>query len=389
MSDFEHKIIQLLSSPHYQELAAYKPPFDPFQVVGVPGRELSHSRVLSWLLSDPANRTFRREFVSWILGNELDTRCDEPIDVKREYGDDKAGRIDVFAHLPSLDLAVAIEVKVWADEGTDQISRYQDFLGRMFPHCTTKKVVVFLTRLGNSPTTACKRTDVPVLRMSWRRIADIIGECSGRGEEHDFRVQFRKHIYRSVLMDREERRIVIDLLKKEDNIETIRKIIDNYPHLGNEEYVKRYTCIVANVLSEDQSKLNLIKNPGRGNVVKELKIEVPKWNDAGLPFTLMLYKYQNSAVRVLLSCEAYDRDTDSLKKFSKSSNGIVGDFPKLVSWSYWHSVLASDGNQAEAHETVIDAEIFEGIFWEQVEEKLRSQLEPLLPLIHRAVKSHC
>ena len=303
MSDFEQKIIQLLSSPHYQELAAYKPPFDPLQVVGVPGRELSYSSVLSWLLSDPANRTFRREFVSWIatrpglvLENELDTRCDEPIDVKREYGDDEAGRIDVFVRLLSLNLAVAIEVKVWADEGTDQISRYQDFLAREFPHWT--KVVVFLTPLGNSPTTACRRTDVPVLSMSWRRIANIIDKCSGRGEEHDFRVQFRNHIDRSVLMDREERRIVIDLLKEGDNIETIRKIIDNYPHLGNEEYVKRYTRVVANVLSEDQSKLKLIKYSIHGNV-KELKIEVPKWNDVGLPFTLMLYKYQHSAVRVL------------------------------------------------------------------------------------------
>lgn len=181
-------------------------------------------------------------------------------------------------------------------------------------------------------------------------------------------------------MDREERRIVIDLLKEGDNTKTIRKIIDNYPNLGNEEYVKRYTCIVADVLSEDQSKLTLIKHPGRGNV-KELKIEVPKWNGAGLPFTLMLCKDQNAVVRVLLSCEAYDQHTDSLKEFSKSSNGIVGDFPKLVGWSYWHSVLASDGNQAEVHETIIDVEIFEDTFWKQVEEKLRSQLKPLLPLM--------
>ena len=30
---------------------------------------------------------------------------------------------------------------------------------------------------------------------------------------------------------------------------------------------------------------------------------------------------------------------------------------------------------------MIDAEIFEDIFWKQVEEKLRRQLNPLLPLI--------
>ena len=383
MSDFEQKLITLLSSPHYHELAAYKPPFDPFDVMGVSGRELSYSSVLSWLLGDPANKAFRQKFVSSIapsLGNALDAGRDEPIDVKPEYGDDEAGRIDVFVHLPSLNLAVAIEVKVWADEGSDQISRYQDFLARKYPHCT--KVVVFLTRLGNPPTTACPASDVPVLNMCWRKIADIIDECSGQGEEHDFCAQFRKHIYRSLLMDRDERRMVIDLLHEGDNIKTMRKIIDNYPDLGDEEYVEKWKRIVADVISENATKLELEIYPSRGKNKKELKIGVPKWTDAGLPFTLMLYNYKNSAVRVMLHEENYDRARGPLDEFSKSSEGIVGRFPKIAGWNVWHSVLASDGTQEEVQKTIIGPEIFEAIFWEQVEKKLRSQLVPLLPLIN-------
>ena len=182
-------------------------------------------------------------------------------------------------------------------------------------------------------------------------------------------------------MDKEERKIVIDLLKEGDNIRTIRKIIDNYPHLGNKEYENKYTGIVANIISEDETELVVSKYPSRGSV-KELKIRVPKWTDAGLPFTLMLYKYDNAAVRVLLSEDAYDRNKDLVETFSEFSEGAIGNFPKVIGWGYWHSVLAADGNQAEVPETIIDAEIFEDEFWIQVQQRLEWQMNTLLPLIH-------
>ena len=382
MNELKHKIIHLLSSPNFQKLATYRSPFDPLLVMGITGRELSYSNVLAWLLSHPENSDFRREFLSVVAnftGVTLDAGCSVPVRVNREHGDNKAGRIDLFVHVPCLKLVVAIEVKIWSEEGADQISRYQDFLARRY--LQHRKAVVFLTRFGISPATACEQIDVPVLSMSWGKIADMIGACSGRGDEHEFRGQFRSHIRRSLLMDREEREIVIDLLKEGDNVRTIRRIIDNYPHLGNKEYENEYTGIVANIISEDESELDVSKYRSRGSV-KELKIRVPKWTDAGLPFTLMLYKYDNAAVRVLLSQDAYERNKDVIDTFSESSEGAIGSFPKVTGWGYWHSVLASDGNQAEVQETIIDAEIFEKEFWKQVQERLERQMNVLLPLIH-------
>ena len=382
MSDFAREIIQLLSSRHYHELAAFNPPFDPLATLAVSGRELSYSSVLSWLLRDPANGQFKQRFLCRIARNteiELDAHPDEPIKVQREYGDQEAGRIDVFVNFPKLELAVAIEVKVWAEEGPCQISRYQTFLARRFADST--KLVVFLTRFGDSPLTAHESPDVPVLNMSWREIADMIGKCTGHGEEHDFRVQFKRHIYRSVLMDSEnERKIVIDLLKQGDNARTISKIIDNYPHLGNEEYVRRFKTVVSEVTSE--SALDLQKYRSRGRDVTELKITIPRWNTGGLPFTLMLYKYRNSAVRVLLHSDDLNRTPNTLNEFARSSGNVVGDFPQVAYWGTWHSVLQSHGGLEEPPETLIDAEIFEDSFWPKVRTKLKEQLCPLMPLIN-------
>ena len=74
MNDFQQAIIRLKSSPHYQKLATYKPPFDPFEVMGVPYRELSHSKVLGWLLSDDANGEFRQKSRKMEETSQRDTR---------------------------------------------------------------------------------------------------------------------------------------------------------------------------------------------------------------------------------------------------------------------------------------------------------------------------
>ncbi len=216
MSGFERKEIQLLSSPHYQRLATFQPPFDPLDVLGIPHRELSYSSVLRWLLSDPQNKEFQQEFLKKIakkLKINLDPHLSHTILVQREHGDSEAGRTDLFAQVESRDLAIAIEVKVKSEEGHQQISRYQDFLRRKYAS-SENKIVVFITPFGRSPVSAAPDIpEVPVLAMFWKWIAARLNQCNGYGEMHDFRMQFAKHIRRSVLMHREERQIVIDLLR--------------------------------------------------------------------------------------------------------------------------------------------------------------------------------
>jgi len=350
-------------------------------VLGIANRELSFSSVLAWLLSDPENKEFRQEFLLLItrkLGLHRAVSLDEPIIVRREYGDDQAGRIDVFVQLETLDLVVAIEIKVKAGEGDKQISRYQEYLRRQYPH-NKHKIVVYITPFGRSPTTATDQSDVRVLPVSWKNLADILEDCTGHGEIHDFRIQFSKHIRRSVLMHRDEKQIVIDFLKEGDNAKTIRRIMEYLPDLGEDEYTAEYKRIVAEVLSVDESDLELGKYPTRGNT-RELKIRVKDWKKAGIPITLMLYNYKTTALRVLVFSKQYKSNVNTLNDLSRISKGVVGNYPKLPGWS-WHSVIARDGDQEVPQESIIGYEIFHDDFWNRVEIRLREQIEDLLPLI--------
>lgn len=276
MSDFQNAVIKLMSSPHYKKLAAYRPPFNPFEIVGATHLELIHSSVLAWLLKDEANKEFRQRFVTWIIdmvvaeaektedliksqelrgGSVMPENPENPsikakktkeelielqklwdgLDVPEkpivgtEEGD-KASRYDVSVHFESLEFVIGIEVKVWAKEEPKQVERYQKLLCRNHPDY--KKAVVFLTPEGRESRTADKsKVDVPVLAMSWGCISEIIREMQlvlgdeNKGDKSKFRMQFLQHLDRNIAMNEtKEQRIVRELLSEGDNLEIINEI---------------------------------------------------------------------------------------------------------------------------------------------------------------------
>ena len=246
MSNLDNAIELLKESRYYRELRDYKPRFNPFEVMSVPYRELTHSSVLAWLLMDRTNKKFRQQFVAWIANQEngLDEKAkdklkfyyaeDDDIEVRCEYGDSEHGRIDVFARFPDLKLAIAIEVKIWAGEQYKQIDRYQGFLKKKYPRHT--KMVIFLTPWGYKPVSDVEKfDDVPVLVMSWGTIAEIIDKVNNTSDElvekYIFRKQFSQHIKRNIIMEKDEKHLVRNLLSDPGHAETIQKIFNNMPSL--------------------------------------------------------------------------------------------------------------------------------------------------------------
>ena len=391
MNQLQQAIERLKSSSHYQALATFKPPkppFNPFEVMGATYREQSHSKVLGWLLRDLTNKEFRHEFVKWIdskLGdNNPLAETIEQAEIRSEYGDDKAGRLDVFAYFPALELIIAIEVKVWAGEQDSQIQRYQDFLKRKYPD--HKKVVIFLTPLGEASKTEDKGTGVPVLNMSWDEVAQIIDNMQPEdSDENRFRVQFSRHLSRRIVMkETEEQRIVKDLLREGDNAKTIQRIIDNMPPLN--DFSRQWEKIVADVCGVEADGLEIETYSYRG-LVKQLQTTVTDWCEAGLPFTLMLYKWEEddaAGVRILLRDTAFEECREKLKEFASSSNGIVNaEFPSVDDWRGWRAVLAADGSNPYPDGTFVEAKVFyhDKKWKKKVEEKLQRQMSQLLDLI--------
>ena len=247
MSDLQQAIDKLRSSPHYKELAAYEPPFNPFEIVGATHRELIHASVLAWLLRDEENKEFRQRFVDKIATDKpklgLSVYDDpensrlKPKEVKTEYsfgasdeaGSDftafDAGRFDVFVHFEPLELVIGIEVKVNAGEGSEQVKKYQNFLCQKYPD-PYKKVIVFLTPEGYPSTTKSIRSKALVLEIAWGDIVRMIGEMrAALGNENDFRMQFSQHLEKHLTVNETEgQRIVRKLLSEGGNLGIIKEV---------------------------------------------------------------------------------------------------------------------------------------------------------------------
>ncbi len=388
MNDLQEAIECLKKSQHYEELADFADDgllFNLFEVMGVRYRELTHSSVLAWLLSDEANIDFTKKFLDWVAdegefndemkGKIANFQTSDDTEVICEYGDEKS-RIDVFAHFKSLELVVGIEVKVWAGEQERQVERYQCFLKEKHPN--DKKVVIFLTPWGYEPSTANNKcSDVPVVCMSWGDIVDIINGVNGTSEKirekYDFRKQFSQHIERNILVKAK----VFDLLSEGDNAASVHKILMNIEEVHKllserkdkatidkikinmpslkEDYLEGWKQIVADVCDVKNGEGELEIETLSSHRREELKIQIKEWDKAQLPFTLMLKREDAKfSVKLLLWYEYmesgnkyFDECNERLKDFEKNSNGIV-EYDKWKGDSYWCSVLLG-GEKNETH----------------------------------------
>ena len=189
-----------------------------------------------------------------------------------------------------------------------------------------------------------------------------------------------------------ERTIVLELLRQGNNAKTIKRIKENYPDLGEDRYKSLWKDIVSDVTGVSKEDLKLSAYPSKGKITNELKVSLSSWAKGGLPFTLMLYEYENAGVHLLLHKDDYDSHEDALRDFAKCNAGVVGDYPKVPYWTTWRSVLEGHGTATYPEETLIKNEtyFFQDEFWKQVEKKLKDHLvqNGLLDQINKWLAHH-
>ena len=148
--------------------------FNVFEVLHVDGYEAYHSRFIAYLL-DPTERhdqgdVFLTSFLQG-LGLDFNPASTQGAGARTELSLGPSGRIDIYIRLANGQI-ILIENKVGAQEGENQISRYQNWLQRQYTPPGFPHGVVFLTPDGRCPETACRPEEV--IRWSYVRVADWI-----------------------------------------------------------------------------------------------------------------------------------------------------------------------------------------------------------------------
>lgn len=136
-----------------REMETLERKFNLFEAMGVGTREVRHSRVIGWLL-DPAGShcqgdRYLKRFAGLVLAERELGVAPSSIDWTGFTVKCEDERIDLLLVNDRSRLVIAIENKVYADQGPGQLEHYRKTLEGRFPGFT--RICVFLTLRGEKP----------------------------------------------------------------------------------------------------------------------------------------------------------------------------------------------------------------------------------------------
>jgi len=170
----------LVESPGLREIERGLSGFNIFQVMRFAHGELRHSNVLAWLLAPDESHGLGDRFLRrWLMRIQhdaefspldiakIDAALFRSVQIQREWG-----HIDLLVRI-SLDeyeeWVVAVENKVHATQGKDQLRRYRERLESSFPRA--RRLLVFLTLHEE------EAADPGWVAADYGQIAAVLREC--------------------------------------------------------------------------------------------------------------------------------------------------------------------------------------------------------------------
>lgn len=170
--------LQQINSTRKAVEATEAPEFNVIKLLGVERDERAHSRVMAGLLSPRGSHgqkgLFLFKFLDRCLPQHQSLRVSDQVLPRFRVVPEKVtwfGRIDIMIRLPK-SFCIAIENKVDAVEGHEQLHRYSEWLARQPEPC---KALFFLTPDGRRSEQNIEATRY--VRLSYRDIAEWLDEC--------------------------------------------------------------------------------------------------------------------------------------------------------------------------------------------------------------------
>jgi hypothetical protein len=154
----------VVDDPDFRQLEQSFGVFCPFEALGAVHAELRHAAFLASLL-DPFRphgygskllRAFLMAAVRAASDTGMDVRGLDPLNVHLLDLDDAEVRrewqaIDLIVVLPSAKVVIAIELKIDATQGHEQLLRYRQIVNKTWPDQRWKRVLIFLTKNDEVP----------------------------------------------------------------------------------------------------------------------------------------------------------------------------------------------------------------------------------------------
>lgn len=231
----EEDLSGLIDDPDFAALDQRFGRFNLFEAIGAVRSEIKHSNLLAFLLSPTRSHGLGSGPLRLVLRAALSkvSAFDRPVRVLEVAIGKLDGalvyresdHIDILIEISELHLVVAIENKVDAAEGENQLSRYRELVTRRYPGW--RHLFVYLTPEGSEP------SDANWVSISYAEVADIIENAASGLQASDIGLTVRHYV------DMLRRHIVQDELVElaqriyQRHREALDFIIDSIPEPGN------------------------------------------------------------------------------------------------------------------------------------------------------------
>lgn len=150
----------LVGNPDFEELESHFDAFCPFEAVGMITQEIRHASFLRYLLDPQRPHGFGAECLKALMTSAAAAQEEEwqltPLEVHlmnlegaRVHSEWQ--RVDLLIELRAEKVIVAIELKIDAREGGNQLHRYKQLVRDNYPSDEWRHLFVYLTKRGDSP----------------------------------------------------------------------------------------------------------------------------------------------------------------------------------------------------------------------------------------------
>jgi hypothetical protein len=227
-----------------------------YQILGIENNELVHSNMVAYLLgkntdnnlSDKIRDSFLHDILkkSEIINLE-DLDFINPKIYREKYN------IDIIIEFNNLTLA--IENKIFAGEGFEQLKRYQKKLNLYYPNYN--KILVFLTPNGRKAKTTNKDSNIEVINYSYNQLLNLIEKAikNEDNKQNDRIEKFIKHTREDIMGERKEVELCKEIYQKYPD--TYKFMVDNFQEVRNSNIRKLFKILFNKVLNFSDENLEV------------------------------------------------------------------------------------------------------------------------------------
>lgn len=229
----------IMRSEVFRNLKDNRISFEPFKIMGIHKKEVIHSRILGYYLKRKShNDEFFNLFINHCCQKELLYKnCNFSFDIaninKRqvylEYPFERLGEnynyIDIVITYGNT--VIAIENKLYAGEGKDQLKRYQGYLNS---RSEQNKLIIFLTLSEKTPVTHLQEISengVNILLLSWIELIELLKRVQPENDLEKYYTQLLiNHLNLNYMIEKEIQDECLNLFRT--NPLAYQKIVKNY-----------------------------------------------------------------------------------------------------------------------------------------------------------------